>query len=239
VRRIVAAAVVLAVTVLGPSAEAAPARQRVLLFGDSLLVEATPYLRALAATAGMDIEVDAIADTAVCDWQAGADAARRRFQPTVTVLAFAGSNATACTRHSSGPALGLQYWLDVQAIARVLQPSGPVYAVRAPAHRWWDVTARAVDAAYADAAAGKFVRLIDGNAYISPFGVWSSTQPCMDGEPCTGPVVGKLRTNVVRAPDWMHFCPTGYAGTSCGEWSSGAYRYAFDIVDTLVRDVGR
>jgi hypothetical protein len=239
VRRIVAAAVVLAVAVLGPSVEAAPARQRVLLFGDSLLVEATPHLRALAAKAGMDVEVHAAADTGICDWQAGADAARRRFRPTVTVLAFFGSNVTACTRHLTGPALGMQYWKDLDAIARVLRASGPVYVVRAPARRWWDVAARAVDAAYADAAAGKLVRLVDGNAYISPFGVWSSTQPCMAGEPCTGPVVGKLRTNVVRAPDWLHFCPTGYAGGACAEWSSGAYRYAFDIVDTLVRDVGR
>jgi hypothetical protein len=239
VRRALAALVVLAFVVLASTADAAPARQRVLLFGDSLLVEATPQLRALATKAGFDVEVHAAGGTAICDWQAGADAARRRFRPTRTVLAFVGNNLTACTRHLSGPALGLQYGRDLAAIARVLQPSGPVYVVRPPARRWWDVTAQAVTAAYADAAQGGLVRLVDGNAYISPFGVWSATQPCMKGEPCTGPVVQKLRTNVVRAPDHLHFCPSGYDDGGCTEWSSGAYRYAYDIVDALVRDLGR
>ena len=202
-------------------------------------MEAAGQLQAQAARAGLTVQVQAAGGTAICDWQGVADGIRRRFRPDRTVLAFSGNNITPCTRRFYGPALGRQYSRDLEAMVRVLGPSGPVYVVRAPAHRWWDVSAQAVDAAYSDAQATGLVTLIDGNRYISPFGQWSATQPCMPDEPCTGPVILNMRTNVVRAPDWLHFCPTGYAKGGCGRWSSGAYRYALSIMGPVLRDLGR
>jgi hypothetical protein len=58
-------------------------------------------------------------------------------------------------------------------------------------------------------------------------GQFTFTLPCLAAEPCTGP----SGTNVVRAPDGIHFCPdgnttlTGYF-EQCDVYSSGAFRFA-------------
>jgi hypothetical protein len=58
-------------------------------------------------------------------------------------------------------------------------------------------------------------------------GAYTQTLPCLPAEPCTGP----SGTNVVRAPDGVHFCPTGNTTAEgyfevCDVYSSGAFRYA-------------
>jgi hypothetical protein len=239
VRRALAALVAVALVALAPVAHAAPKRPRVLLFGDSLLVEAAPHVRSLAAKAGIDVDIEAYGGTAICDWTPGADATRRRFTPDVSVVAFSGNSLTPCTQRRAGSSLGIAYGKDLDAMVRVLKPSGPVYAVRPPARRYWNISAQAVDASYADAGRAGSVRLIEGGQLISPGGTWVQAMPCLAGEPCAGPVVQKVRENVVRSPDGLHFCPTGYDKGRCGQWSSGAYRYALTIMGVVVRDLGR
>jgi hypothetical protein len=87
------------------------------------------------------------------------------------------------------------------------------------------------------------VPVIDGATQITPGGVWSRTQPCLASEPCTGPVVGGVRTNVVRAPDGVHFCPTGRPSVRgrtfpCSTSASGARRYATAILEPLLASAG-
>ncbi len=58
-------------------------------------------------------------------------------------------------------------------------------------------------------------------------GAFSWTLPCLPTEPCTGPT----GTDVVRAPDGVHFCPTGedtFRGyfAVCNVYASGAFRFA-------------
>jgi hypothetical protein len=236
--------VVLALLALAPVAHAAPRRPRILLFGDSLLVEAAPHVRALAAKAGVDVDVEALGGTAICDWQPSVKATRERFRPEVSVIAFSGNSLTPCTRDAakqqlSGSALGLRYGRDLDAMAAVLRPAGPVYAVRPPARKYWNISAQAVDAAYSDAARVRTTRIIEGGQLVSPGGTWAGVLPCLASEPCVGPVVKGTRQNVVRSPDGLHFCPTGYDKGRCDGWSSGAYRYAVSIMGPVLRDLGR
>jgi hypothetical protein len=82
-------------------------------------------------------------------------------------------------------------------------------------------------------------RLVDGATRISPQGVWSRTQPCLDTEPCTGPVVDGVPSNVVRAPDGIHFCPVGKPSAAgrtqpCSTYASGARRCAVAILEPLL-----
>ena len=205
-RRALAAVVVVALVALAPVAHAAPKRPRVLLFGDSLLVEAAPHVRALAAKAGFDVDIEAYGGTAICDWQPTVKATRDRFRPDASVIAFSGNSLTACTRDASkrqltGSALGIRYGQDLDAMAAVLRPSGPVYAVRPPARKYWNVSAQAVDAAYSDAGRVRTTRIIEGGQLISPGGTWAGVLPCLASEPCVGPTVKGTRQNVVRSPD--------------------------------------
>jgi hypothetical protein len=67
----------------------------------------------------------------------------------------------------------------------------------------------------------------DAGQAVMAKGRFTWTLPCLSGEPCTGPD----RTNIVRAPDGGHFCPTGKASPvngfeQCDVYSSGAFRFA-------------
>ena len=55
------------------------------------------------------------------------------------------------------------------------------------------------------AAANTGVSYVDAGQAVMANGAFAWTLPCLPAEPCTGP----MNTNVVRAPDGVHFCPTG------------------------------
>ena len=68
---------------------------------------------------------------------------------------------------------------------------------------------------------------------------YTDTLPCLTDEPCTGPVVNGVASNIVRSTDGTHFCPSaegdkeGVIG-GCTVYSSGAYRFAKAMVEALV-----
>jgi hypothetical protein len=67
----------------------------------------------------------------------------------------------------------------------------------------------------------------DAGQAVMAKGRFTWTLPCLSDEPCTGPD----GTNIVRAPDGGHFCPTGRASPvngfeQCDVYSSGAFRFA-------------
>ena len=73
---------------------------------------------------------------------------------------------------------------------------------------------------------------------------YTDTLPCLEHESCTGPVVDGVRSNVVRSTDGVHFCPTEEGNDSgvigrCSVYSSGAYRYAKAMFDTLAAKSSR
>lgn len=228
-----------------PAAAAARPQRRVLLVGDSLLVEATPHVRDLAERNGVTVEVRARKGTAICDWLAAVPGLRSRFRPQAVILAFSGNNLTPCVKDARGRALqgsslGVRYYADIEAMSGRLQGVA-VYWVQPPARQWWSRGAQAVTAAYVDATRWrKDARLLDGGALISPGRVWSATQPCLPEEPCTGPRVAGVRHNYVRGPDGLHFCPSSPRFTAtCPTYASGAYRYARAILLPVVGELGR
>src|SRR5262249_32511909 len=70
-------------------------------------------------------------------------------------------------------------------------------------------------------------RFVDGGRLVSPHRTFVKTLPCLQGEPCSGPVVNGVRTNVGRAWDEVHFCPIKQPiGPACPVYASRAYRCA-------------
>src|SRR5947208_8810 len=141
------AAVVLALVVVvvagGMPAGAAPrVRPRILFIGDSLLVEASGFVRTLVAQGGPDVEVDAAGGTAICDWLGQAPAIRDRFRPTVVVMAFSGNSLTPCMKdvHGDlpwGSGLGVRYYTDVERMTKLFPSNGPIIWVAPPAPIYW------------------------------------------------------------------------------------------------------
>jgi len=85
------------------------------------------------------------------------------------------------------------------------------------------------------AAANLGVTYDDAGQAVMANGQFTWTLPCLPGEPCTGPA----GTNIVRAPDGVHFCPNGQTTLvsgfeECDVYSSGALRFAAAMLASVL-----
>jgi hypothetical protein len=227
---------------------APPSQTTVVLYGDSLAVEAEPFfVDRLRANGVAEVRTRVFGGTAICDWF---DAMRRdaaELQPAVVVIEFSGNALTRCMTGDDGVSLGVdhnvlhtKYLADAQEILRIFGSETEVYFVGAPRSltadarndpdiNWFNSMYQAVATAAPNAS------YIDAGAAVLSNGRWTETLPCLPTEPCTGPD----GTNVVRAPDGGHFCPGAAAAVRgvtvvCLAWSSGAYRFGSAMADGVL-----
>jgi hypothetical protein len=224
-----------------------PAPPKVALFGDSLAWEAQKYFSPLVvARGGTPLSYDA-RGTAVCDWLPRMAAVETHFVPDEVELEFSGNALTPCMKGyvPGSPAYLAKYQHDTLAAIGIFRPSGAhVFLIGAPIGRsqqssdpGWD----RLNQQYASIARSdpRNVTYVDAGAAIEgPDGRYAQTLPCLPAEPCLGPLLDGVRSNVVRAPDGVHFCPVEKAPTvgiigPCPVYSSGAYRYARAMVAVL------
>jgi hypothetical protein len=81
-----------------------------------------------------------------------------------------------------------------------------------------------------------------GRAVEGPHQSFVSTLPCLFFEPCTGPTIAGVRTNLVRSPDVVHF-PNQVGNAvgvvpGCDTYSSGAFRFAAAMAGRVIRELG-
>lgn len=183
----------------------------VLMYGDSLLEEATPYVRSTD-------QVRAFGGTALCDWVDNIAKASALEQPSVMVVEFVGNNLTPCMHGYTAPEqVRAKYEADMAELkqrvdAPILWVGPPMFRDRAPAAEGlYDSERRFVDA---------------GQAVLAD-GAYTDSLPCLPDESAAkGCVNGRIR---VRAPDGAHFA------TSTSGYSSGARRFA-EAIDQAVWD---
>jgi hypothetical protein len=215
---------------------------RVALFGDSLGNEAGEDFNNLAQAAGASAFVRAFPGTAPCDWLPQLAADDAAFHPTAVVLLFSGANFTPCMDGYpiASPQFYAKYQSDVQAAIDQIRSDGAhVYLVGVPYDESPNLSANAagLNQLYAGlAAANTGVDYVDAGQSVMAYGSFTWTLPCLSGEPCTGP----SGTNVVRAPDGVHFCPSGVTTqvdyyTECSVYSSGAFRFASAMLSPALK----
>jgi hypothetical protein len=221
----------------------------VVLFGDSLSGEAEPYYtRLMEATGQSVLAFDSYGGTALCDWLLTMRRVAGTVHPTAVELQFSGNAYTPCMKgfKPGTPAYYRKYGADTEAAIKIFVPVGAhVYLIGAPISRgqqsdpnWHDLLNRQ----YAQMALSDplHVTYVDAGAAVETAGgAYTQTLPCLPLEPCLGPVVSGVRSNIVRAPDGAHFCPvksTDRAGVIavCPTYSSGAFRFALAMVGGLV-----
>jgi hypothetical protein len=210
-----------------------PGPPRVALFGDSLASEAGQDFQSLASDAGASVQVLTYPGTATCDWFAKMAANAQAFQPTAVVLAFSGDAFSPCM---AGYQLGTapyyaKYRSDTQTAISIFRSIGTkVVLVGLPLDESPGESANVtgLNQMYQSLAADNIgVTYDDAGQAVLANGQFTFTLPCLKGEPCTGP----SGTNMVRAPDGIHFCPDGNTTLmayfeQCDVYSSGAFRFA-------------
>lgn len=237
--------------VVGARAGGAGGRPKVVLYGDSLSVEAKAAFAATLAPKA-DVVLHTFAGTAICDWFD--EIQRDREQPAdIAVLELVGNHFTRCMQGPGGRPLTPEqvvdrYRTDAERATRLLTSVGTtVYWVGGPAVR--PAGALAIDgvrAVYGDAVvpahAGLppitgIVRYVDaGRAVLDARGRFTLTLPCLPSEgPAEGCVDRRIR---VRSSDGVHFCPTEWEDGGCPVYSSGAVRFGHAMADPVARALG-
>lgn len=236
-----------AVRAVVPTQAVTPENDRTVVVGDSLLTEARPFLA--AAMADPAVEIHAFPLTAPCDWTAVLDAAAAD-PPRVLALEFSGNALTPCMERADGgpltrPEITARYRAAAHAITERFTALGTaVRWIDAPRGRptingpgrtdQFDGRVPFTVAIYESVARaaqqhGGDVAVIPAAAATLDAGRWTATLPCRAEEVALGGC-GPAGTVPVRAPDGVHFCPTGLVvDGSCPVWSGGAWRYALAI----------
>jgi hypothetical protein len=210
-----------------------PGPPRIALYGDSLVSESAQDFEFLAGLSGASVEVRTFPGTATCDYLADMAADAQDWQPTAAVLAFSGDNFTPCMAGYplGSPQYFAKYTADTQTAISIFRSVGTkVILVGLPldASASLSQNVSALNQIYQSLAASNVgVTYDDAGQAVMANGQFTWTLPCLAGEPCTGPV----GTNVVRAPDGVHFCPDGNTTLvggleECDVYSSGAFRFA-------------
>jgi len=210
-----------------------PGPHRIALYGDSLGMEAGMDFTYLARAAGASALVRTYGGLAPCDFFASMASDAASWQPTDVVLEFSGDNFTPCMDGDpiGSPQYYAKYRADIQQVIDILRPYGTrVFLSGIPYNAWSGANPNiaTLNQLYASVAgANSGVTYVDAGQAVMANGAYTQTLPCLAGEPCTGP----SGTNVVRAPDGVHFCPTGNTTAEgyfevCDVYSSGAFRYA-------------
>jgi hypothetical protein len=218
--------------------EPAPPR-RLALFGDSLTSEASAYWDAfMDATPGWERTRLSLAGTAMCDWLDKMEKSSAEFHPDVVGLEFVGNDILPCMRNDDGSQLTndeyLRRWRrDTRRAIETFDPRTTIYLIGPPA--MGEPDDRVHDIFQEFAREYPNTRFVDGGRIVSPNRRFVEHLPCLEREPCTGPVIDGERTNVVRAIDKVHFCPDPDSyGRKCPVYSPGAYRFAITLYEALV-----
>jgi hypothetical protein len=225
------------------AADPKPADPKIAIYGDSLTLQASPYLTAISKAFGLRLVVRAFSGTAPCDFVAVLRKDLTDERPDLVMFAFSGNSVATCMldttgRPLTGDAVIAKYRADTEAAADMTtERHRPFLVASPPAPRGKMAIWKSLDDLYRQIAtthAG--VQYVDAGQEIAPGGVFSPTQQCLPYETripqaersCSGPDA-KIP---VRGADGGHFCgntgPT--AAVLCPTYSSGAMRYAVSLV---------
>jgi hypothetical protein len=202
------------------SSSSSPTRQTasrsdgpVLIYGDSLIEQASPYLRSTD-------QIRAFGGTALCDWVDNIARAATVEQASALVVEFVGNNVTPCMQNYQTPEqVRAKYEADMARLKLLVD--APILWVGPPPFRDREPPAFGL---YASEP-----RFVDAGEAVLADGAYTDTLPCLPDEGwMQGCVNGRIR---VRASDGAHFATSGSG------YSAGGRRFA-DAIDEAVRQLG-
>jgi hypothetical protein len=214
-----------------------PGPPKVALYGDSLASEAAQDFQYLGGASGASVRIRTFPGTALCDFLGTMATDAQTWQPTAAVLAFSGDAFTPCmTGYTLGtPAYYQKYKQDLESAISMFRGIGTaVFVVGLPLDESAGLSQNviALNSIFESVVANTTgVTYDDAGQAVLANGAFTWTLPCLSFEPCTG----ASGTNIVRAPDGVHFCPNGQTTLSgyfevCDVYASGAFRFALAML---------
>jgi hypothetical protein len=243
------AALVVATAVV--AAVKAPKR-RVIIYGDSLALEARDFFALSVQSGNEAVVVDrTFGGTAICDWLDRMRRDVRDLQPSAVALEFVGNNVTRCMRGRDGPltggALVEKYRDDARIATTIFAGAGVrVYWVGGPRvsgirsieltgiRDVYDAEPRRLT--FATPPLDR-VRYVDAGRSLLENGNHTTTLPCAPNEGVDeGCVDGRIP---VRNPDGVHLCPVDFDRQTnrCPMYSGGAARFGISMAQPVRRDL--
>ncbi|MCX6393283.1 MAG: hypothetical protein NTY57_00275 [Solirubrobacterales bacterium] len=230
-------------------------RKKVNLYGDSLGVEAAPFIeRALTKSGKVSFLSRARSGTAPCDWRKVLKHDVPTRTPDAVLVEAYGNNASSCQTGVGGkrPILDSpEYWAmyrkDLVQTVNAFPRSTKVILVSAPAasvdmKSGHSHKKRMLALMRSIARARSNVTSVDAGGRLErPLGHYARIIPCAVTGPCPNhPSRGKA---VVRAKDGLHFCPVIYWAKvdlleHCPVVAYGAWRFGIVAAVMAARAVG-
>lgn len=195
----------------------------VAVFGDSLTLQASPYLTAIGENQQHAVSVAAYGGAALCDWFPTLEATIANDAPVDIVLAFAGNNLTPCIATDDGDELIAAYVRDVEHVVDLAEAAGIAVTLAGPPDMGKpdeNSVAVALRLAFAEVEGVTYVDLVTA---LSPNG-FTDVLPCLTFETAEYGCVNGLIP--VRDADGVHLSGPNEAG-----YSSGAWRYAAALLN--------
>jgi hypothetical protein len=222
-------------------AVAAGTKPHVIIYGDSLVTQAEPYLTLVSPALGLDVEARALGGTAACDFLAPLNDDLQAERADLVVWAFSGNSIGSCMVDDdgnvlTGDAVWDRYRADTTtAIEAAAETGVPFVLASPPAPALPGDPWEQLDTVYREIAAEHpSVLYADAGVAISPVGEFIATQRCLPFElriPVAREACGGANGEItVRGSDG-HFCPQpSTTGLECPTYSSGAMRYAINLL---------
>lgn len=235
-------AVLALATAAGALSACEPAGPRVLIFGDSLTIEAKGSGDWASILSGYSVDWSGVKYmTSPCN---GIAAAKKvTYVPDVVIINYAGNSGSFqenCMAGEKDQALADRYRKDVQTlISRFRNGTTKVVVVGAPARKQTLAQSNLVFATLQSLAAdpANQVGFYDGGRLLTPDRqVPTRAATCLSPRE-TGSRCGTSqdpKKNYIRDAQLEHLCPTGGTiGGTCGMYSSGAVRLSLNLRDAI------
>jgi len=216
-------------------------RPHVIIYGDSLVTQAEPYLTLVSPALGLEVEARALGGTAACDFLTPLTDDLAAERADLVVWAFSGNSIGSCMVDEqgevlTGDAVWERYRTDTTtAIEAAAEAGVPFVLASPPAPALPGDPWEQLDTVYREIAAEhSSVLYADAGVAISPVGEFIATQRCLPFElriPVAREACGGGDGEItVRGSDG-HFCPEpSTTGLECPTYSSGAMRYAINLL---------
>lgn len=235
------------------SPRAATAQSPVILYGDSIGYEITPYLKSRLAVTTKQVLVSRVfGGTNACDWLGAARADNIKYKPKYVVIVFVGNFFTQCMNFIGQlPTTAALVDRTIGGIKNLMAifPKAHIFLVGFPRSVASQVKHDAGEITVADLLNWKLLKLAQssGSTYVPTTQVmYDSRGRAQTALPCIrnldGYFCGSSGKVIVRAPDGLHLCPVTPPAVlgvlpKCAVPSPGANRITKLIHAALLRDI--